>query len=135
MQPCSKEINCLLAQWGADEIKSAPLRGENIKIDNMNDQLSSLLANWEPEVPELPAFRHNVWQRIETSRARPKSGFALWIESFLVTISRPRVAIAAACAAVVLGVSIGGGLSVKKESGASAYLRSVNPYAQVAIKS
>ncbi len=101
----------------------------------MNDQLSNLLASWEPEVPELPAFRRNVWQRIEASKVRSKSGFALWVESFLIATSRPRVAIVAACAAVVLGVTIGGGLSVKNESGASAYLRSVNPYAQVATRS
>jgi hypothetical protein len=99
----------------------------------MND-LSKLLTSWEPEIPELPAFRRNVWQRIADSEARSKSGLALWIESFLASLSRPRVAIATACAAVVLGVTVGGTFSMQNESGASAYLRSVNPYAQVASR-
>ena len=99
----------------------------------MND-LGKLLASWEPEVPELPAFRRNVWQRIAASDARSKSGLALWIEPSLASLSRPRIAIVAACAALVLGVTIGGRLSTQNESGATAYLRSVNPYAQVASR-
>lgn len=99
----------------------------------MND-LSKLLTSWEPEIPELPAFRRNVWQRIAASEARSKSGLALWIESFLVSLSRPKIAFAAACAAVVLGVAVGGNFSAQSESGASTYLRSVNPYAQVATR-
>ena len=99
----------------------------------MND-LSKLLASWEPEIPELPAFRRNVWQRIAASEVRSKSGLALWIESFLASLSRPRIAIAAACAAVVFGIAVGDRFSGQNESGATAYLRSVNPYAQVASR-
>lgn len=96
----------------------------------MND-LSKLLTTWEPEVPELSVFRRNVWQRIESSEARSRSGFTLWIESFFVSISRPRIAIATACAAIALGILIGGSLSAQSGANAYAYLRSVNPYAQV----
>lgn len=99
----------------------------------MND-LTRLLASWEPEIPELPAFRRNVWQRIADSEARTKSEFALWIESFLIAVSRPRVAFAAACAAVTLGIAVGSYLPGRNESEATAYLRSINPYAQVASR-
>jgi hypothetical protein len=96
--------------------------------------LSKLLANWEPEVPETPAFRRNVWDRIAISATRSKSDFVLGIEAFLIFISRPRIAFATACAVVLLGAAVGGNLSAQSESGESAYLRAMNPYAQAASR-
>jgi hypothetical protein len=92
------------------------------------DHLSKLLSSWEPPVPEQPAFRRNVWQRIAAAELEPRHGLRRWIEAILVSISRPRIAVAAACAAVALGIAAGN-LSAQSSSEAAAYLRSVNPYA------
>ncbi len=100
----------------------------------MNHPLSNLLAGWQPAIPEFPAFRRNVWRRIATSEGCSKSGFFLWVESFLISISQPRIAIVAACVAVVVGVAVGSSFSAHNESNASTYLRSVNPYALIASR-
>jgi hypothetical protein len=91
--------------------------------------LNQLLRSWEPEVPEPASFRRNVWRRIAEEQARPEFGLAGWIEHLLVAICRPRLAVVAATVAIGVGIGIGT-LSARSDSGADAYLRSVNPYAQ-----
>jgi hypothetical protein len=100
----------------------------------MND-LSSLLSSWRPDVSDAPDLRRNVWQRIAIAEARSKSPVARWLEAFLVSIARPRLALAAAGVAVAVGIAVGSALPDRSDAGATGYLRSINPYAHAASRS
>ncbi|CAN5750155.1 hypothetical protein BH09VER1_BH09VER1_12010 [soil metagenome] len=91
----------------------------------MKDDLTSLLKTWQPEIPDPADFKRRVWQRIEASRATVSPGL---LESFLALIARPRVAVAVVALAIFAGGAAGNSIAGANE--ATAYLRSVNPYAQ-----
>ena len=95
----------------------------------MKDDLSKLLGSWQPAVPEPADFNRNVWRRIQTGEPSWRSSFRSWYETVLVLLSRPRIAVAMAIVAVFAGVTVGSG--VANSDNATAYLRSVNPYAQL----
>ena len=97
----------------------------------MND-LNKLIQNWQPEVTEPASFRRNVWRRIADEQARSKSAFTVWLEGIVMSVCRPKLAIVAATVAIGIGIGIGS-LSAHSDSGATSYLRSVNPYAQVRL--
>ncbi|MBN8710216.1 MAG: hypothetical protein J0I10_12575 [Verrucomicrobia bacterium] len=92
----------------------------------MKDNLNDLLRSWQPEVPEPSDFRRNVWQRIERSRPTKEVG---WLAEFFGLLARPRLAFATVALAIVVGGVVGREVSVANQT--SAYLRSVNPYAQL----
>jgi hypothetical protein len=93
----------------------------------MKDDLSKLLGSWQPEVPEPADFTRNIWRRIELVESSQRSSFRSWYETVLVLLSRPRVAVATAVVAAFAGVAVGTGAA--HSDNATAYLRSVNPYA------
>ena len=94
----------------------------------MKDDLSKLLGSWQPEVPERADFTRNVWRRIELAESSRRSSFR-WYETVLVLLSRPRVAVAMVVVAAFAGIAVGSGAA--HSDNATAYLRSVNPYAQL----
>ena len=96
---------------------------------NMKDDLSKLLRSWQPEVPEPADFTRNVWRRIELAESSRRSWFRSWYETGLVLLSRPRIAVATAMVAAFAGAAVGSGTA--HSDNATAYLRSVNPYAQL----
>jgi hypothetical protein len=95
----------------------------------MKDDLSKLLGSWQAEVPEPADFTRNVWRRIELAESSRRSSFRSWYENVLILLSRPRIAVAMAILAVFAGALAGSG--VAHSDNATAYLRSVNPYAQL----
>ncbi|HET9524483.1 MAG TPA: hypothetical protein VFO90_09630 [Terrimicrobiaceae bacterium] len=90
----------------------------------MKDDLHGLLKTWQPEVQKPQAFKREVWGRIE----RLQSGHGMF-ERFLVWFNRPQIASAAAALSVLGGAWIG--FAWATQDGHAAYLRSVDPYAQV----
>jgi len=98
-------------------------------------EISSLLSSWQPEVPEAPTFRRNVWERIAVTEARSKSPLAQWLEPLLVSIAEPRLALAVASVAVAIGIAVGSALPARSDSQAMDYLRSINPYAHITSRS
>jgi hypothetical protein len=103
-------------------------RGFNTQKSNfMKDDLDQLLKSWHPEVPTSAAFKRQVWVRIE--RCRRAAGF---FESFVEWFTRPQVAAVAAAVSVLGGAWIG--LAVAPQDGQTAYLHSVDPYAQISLK-
>jgi len=92
----------------------------------MKDDLSRLLSEWQPEVPEAQDFRRSVWQRIETAAVPAEPG---WATHFFELLCRPRLAVPA----LALTMALGGFAGWQYSTGArqAAYLRSVNPYAQL----
>jgi len=96
---------------------------------NMKDDLSKLLRSWQPGVPEPAAFRANVWRRIQLAEPSRRSLFRSWYENVLILLSRPRVAVAMATMAAFAGIAVGSGTA--HSDNVTAYLRSVNPYAQI----
>jgi hypothetical protein len=94
----------------------------------MKDDLSKLLRSWQPEVPERADFTRNVWRRIELAESSRRSSFR-WYETVLVLLSRPRIAVVTAVVAAFAGVAVGTGAAYSDNT--TAYLRSVNPYAQL----
>jgi hypothetical protein len=96
---------------------------------NMKDDLSKLLRSWQPEVPEPADFTRNVWRRIELAESSRRSSFRSWYETVLDLLSRPRIAVATAMMAAFAGVAVG--TRAAHSDNATAYLRSVNPYAQL----
>jgi hypothetical protein len=95
----------------------------------MKDDLSKLLASWQPAVPEPADFNRNVWRRIQLTEPSRHSSLRLWYENVLILLSRPRIAVAMAIVAVFAGVTVGSGAA--HSDNATAYFRSVNPYAQI----
>ena len=95
----------------------------------MKDDLSKLLGKWDPGVPEPVDFRRNVWRRIELGEPSRRSLFRSWYENLLIRLSRPRIAVAMAIVAAFAGITVGSGAA--HSDNATAYLRSVNPYAQL----
>jgi hypothetical protein len=95
----------------------------------MKDDLSKLLGRWQPEVPEPADFPRNVWRRIQLAEPSRRSLFRSWYENVLILLSRPRVAVAMATISAFAGIAVGSGAA--HSDNATAYLRSVNPYAQI----
>jgi hypothetical protein len=95
----------------------------------MKDDLSKLLGSWQPEVPEPADFPRNVWRRIELAQPSRGALFRSWYENLLILLSSPRIAIATAIFAVFAGIAVGS--AAAHSDNATAYLRSVNPYAQL----
>jgi hypothetical protein len=95
----------------------------------MKDDLSKLLGSWQPEVPEPADFSRNVWRRIQLAEHSRHSSLRLWYENVLILLGRPRVAVAMAVVAAFAGIAVGSGAA--HSDNATAYLRSVNPYAQL----
>lgn len=92
----------------------------------MKDDLSRLLADWQPGVPDPQDFRRAVWQRIESASAPAEPG---WLARFVDRVCRPRLAVTALAATIALGGFVGWQYSTGARQ--AAYLRSVNPYAQL----
>lgn len=85
---------------------------------NPDQQLSSLLQQWQ-EVPETTsAFRRDVWGKIESRRLSRTEG---WFSLLAV----PRFAVAASAIAVFAGM-VAGNLQARS-AGEALYLRSVDP--------
>lgn len=99
----------------------------------MKDDLSNLLKSWDPAVPEPAAFKRGVWRRIEAEGAGKFSAVGTWWQEFLGSLARPRVAFATVALAMLAGAWIGH--TTANPDGRQAYLRSVNPYAHVAVVS
>ncbi len=93
----------------------------------MKEELDDLLRLWRPEIVESSTFKRDVWQRIEQSR-----GAEGRLESLFAWLARPGVASLATALAILGGVLIGSALA--GQNGEVAYLRAVNPYAQLVSK-
>jgi hypothetical protein len=93
-------------------------------------QLRALLRESRP-APELPpGFQDAVWRRIEraeVSAARPTA--ADWLDRLAAWILRPRRALAAAAAMLLLGISLGiaQGASHANDLARQRYVNSVSP--------
>lgn len=88
----------------------------------MKSDLSNLLREWQPDVPEPVSFRRSVWSKIEL---RPIA--TSWWERALAAVARPRIAVGLATFAMLTaGISA---TQMSRTAGEDAYLRSVNPYA------
>ena len=69
----------------------------------MKDDLSKLLGNWEPSVPEPADFRGRVWRRIEVAEPPRYSLFGSWYERVIILLTMPLIAVATAILAVLAG--------------------------------
>jgi len=99
----------------------------------MKDDLSNLLKSWDPAVPEPVAFKRGVWRRIEAADAGKSSALGTWWKDFLVSLARPRLAVATVALSMLAGAWIGH--ATANPDGRQAYLRSVNPYAHLSTTS
>jgi|SRR6476659_1838390 hypothetical protein len=95
----------------------------------MKDDLSKLLGNWEPGVPEPADFRKNVWRRIELAEHSRRSLLRSWYEKVVLLLGMPQIAVAMAIVVILAGITVGTGAAHSDNE--TAYLRSVNPYAQL----
>ncbi len=89
----------------------------------MKDELSILMSEWTEPALENAGFNRGVWSRIEACSSKGN-----WFGRLLMTVARPRVAVALAVMAIGVGATTG--LLISHESGSEIYLRSVNPYAR-----
>jgi hypothetical protein len=93
----------------------------------MKEDLDDLLRWWRPAAVDSPAFKREVWRRIERSR-----GAAQRFQRFFEWLARPWIASLAAALAIVGGVFIGSLFA--GHNAQRAYLHDVDPYAQVVFK-
>jgi hypothetical protein len=99
--------------------------------ENMNPddtKLSALLrkSRTSPALP--PRFQDNVWRRIEGAEAPVKP--ASWLDTLATLILRPRFALAAVSALVLIGVLAGiqEGRQTARHDAQMNYLTSVAPH-------
>lgn len=92
-------------------------------------KLQELLRGNRPSPSLPPRFQQNVWRRIEDSDASVKS--ASWLDALVALILRPRFALAAATALVLVGVFTGTleGRHEARHEAQMNYLASVAPHA------
>ena len=113
----------------ADKISAAldPMKKEN--INPVDEKLGSLLRGSRtfPALP--PRFQQNVWRRIEDAEAPARS--ESWLDALSALILRPRFALAAAAALVLVGSLAGAleGRQVARHDAQMNYLESVAPQA------
>jgi hypothetical protein len=113
----------------ADIISAAldPMKKEN--INPTDEKLGSLLRGSRtfPALP--PRFQQNVWRRIEDAEAPVRS--ESWLDALSALILRPRFALAAAAALVLVGSLAGAleGRQMARHDAQMNYLESVAPQA------
>jgi len=93
--------------------------------DPADGTLGSLLRESRPAPGLPPRFQENVWKRIEhKEQAAPVLS---WVETLAALILRPRFALAAACALVLVGVTLGSldGTSHARQDAQERYLAAV----------
>jgi hypothetical protein len=92
---------------------------------NPNDNdLSSLLQEWQADVEPGAGFHRSVWSRIEAAESRKGAGLARlfsWVQAF----ANPRIAVTAATLALFGGILIGGAHARSTQEGR--YLLSLKP--------
>ena len=96
---------------------------------NAEDQkLAGLLHEARSSSPLPPRFQQNVWRRIEDAEAPEKA--VSWLDSLAALVLRPRFALAAATALVVVGAFVGTveGRQVARHEAQMNYLASVAPH-------
>lgn len=87
---------------------------------------------WRRAPDENPRNKAGIRQHSEEYRSCPdgrRSSFRSWHETVLDLLSRPRIAVATTMVAAFAGVAVG--TRAARSDNATAYLRSVNPYAQL----
>lgn len=94
-------------------------------MSSEND-LSSLLQEWQPDPETGSGFNRGVWSRIEAAESRRQNGL-LSIFSWVGLLARPRIATAAVTVALFGGVLIGG--LQARSSQEERYLLSLKPFA------
>jgi len=67
--------------------------------------LGSLLRESRPAPALPPRFQQDVWKRIEHKQQTAPA--PTWLEAFAALILKPRFAIAAVCALVFVGITLG----------------------------
>ena len=93
----------------------------------MKEDLDDLLRSWSPDAIEASTFKRDVWRRIEQSRSAAER-----VQGFFEWLARPRIASLAAVVVTIGGVFIGSLFA--GHDAQRAYLRDVDPYAQVLLK-
>lgn len=93
-------------------------------------RLRSLLREAHPAPPLPPRFQDAVWRRIERADAATNTtSLAAWLDQFAAWIVRPRWALAAVTAMLLVGATLGvlDGRSASKQVAQIRYLSAVSP--------
>lgn len=98
-------------------------------MSSEND-LSSLLQGWKPDLEPGSGFNRGVWSRIEAAESRRQKR-TLSVFSWVGLLARPRIATAAVAVALFGGVLIGG--LQARSSQEERYLLSLKPFAANSI--
>ena len=96
---------------------------------NLADEKLGALLRASRAMPSLPPrFQQNVWRRIEDAEAPAKP--ASWLDTLAMLILRPRFALAAVSALVLIGVFAGiqEGRQAARHDAQMNYLTSVAPH-------
>lgn len=102
----------------------------NANHPNPDDAKLSSLLRGSRATPELPPrFQENVWRRIADAEDRPAAGPTTWLDALLNQVLRPRFALAAVAALVVLGALLGAlnGSQLARHDAQARYLAAVAP--------
>jgi hypothetical protein len=95
-----------------------------------DNELSTLLQGWQPDLEPGSEFNRAVWSRIEVAESRRQGGLSS-LFSWVDLLTRPRIATAAVVVALFGGVLIGGlqARSAQEER----YLISLKPFAATSM--
>lgn len=91
-----------------------------------DNDLSSLLGEWQPAPEPGSGFNRGVWAAIEAAESRRQNG-PLSIFSWVGLLARPRIATAALAVALFGGVLVGA--LQERSSQEERYLLSLKPFA------
>jgi hypothetical protein len=101
------------------------------QFEGEDESLRRLLLATKPAPPLPPRFQQAVWRRIEQaeSAGEPVSPLA-WLDLWIERLLRPRYALAAFTAMLLLGglAGVRTGVAAAKHSAQQRYVASVAPY-------
>ena len=95
-------------------------------------RLQALLRESRPAPPLPPRFQESVWRRIERAQAPAETvSLAEWLDRAVAWVFRPRLALAAAAAMLLVGIAIGitQAGSLANERAKRQYIAAVSPLA------
>jgi hypothetical protein len=95
-------------------------------------RLRALLSGSPPSPVLPPRFQEGVWRRIESTEARQAAESPGWLDSLVMWVFRPKFALTAVAALVLVGVILGvqQGTQTARQVAQAHYLAAVAPNAE-----
>jgi len=98
-------------------------------LELQDARLRAVLRESSPSPPLPPRFQEGVWRRIESAEAGQAAETSGWLDALVMWALRPKFAVAAVTALVLVGVLLGvqQGVQTARQDAQARYLAAVSP--------